>query len=283
MNNLWDDLLTEIWCRVPYKIVVSCKSISKRFLALFSSPDFIKRSIYHSHTLLQHMNDEEREKEWYLNFVSEYKLLILFLPNIHLSNPQNQLSCDRKFNDALEKRVVLYPWIVCCSNGLLLCRTCGGPVYHVCNPVTTDKVLLPPLPPPYNNQSNTFEGFICEPHYEVEGNNNKVTLNLNGHRFRVVRIGKSMNENNESRVRYEMVVFSSETGQWSEKLVSCPKGKILQPGVAHGGKIYFRRREDVVVYDPFNNDEECHIINFPKGFWSWDLFGHIGCVVVTFE
>ncbi|KAJ1402996.1 hypothetical protein SESBI_27602 [Sesbania bispinosa] len=79
------------------------------------------------------MNDEERAKEWYLNFVSEHKLLILSLPNIHLSNPQNQLSCDRKFNDALEEKVILYPKIVglcwawfdhigvCCGNIRIAC------------------------------------------------------------------------------------------------------------------------------------------------------------------
>ncbi|KAJ1418735.1 Kelch-type beta propeller [Sesbania bispinosa] len=297
MDNLSDDLLRDIWSRVPYKMAFRCKSISKRFFALISTPEFKSRSIYHHHTLFQHMkNDDEHEKEWYLNFVSKRKLLISFLPNIHhLSNPQNQLSLsflgrkfDPKLDDVIRKKSVLYSRIVGCSNGLLLCKkTARGRVYHVCNPITKDWVQLPLPPPPltgHNQHDRLREGFVCEPYYHIQGNANRVTFNR--HRFRVVRFPLFDGTLSEflsgiTKSQFEIVVFSSETGEWSRKIVSCPKGftqaTVLVPAVAHGGKLYFVGKMGLLVYDPFNNDEECNTIDYPIQSPRYFPFtGHVG-------
>ncbi|XP_027368723.1 uncharacterized protein LOC113874707 [Abrus precatorius] len=284
MDNLSDDILVEIWSRVPCKMAVRCKSISKRFLALISRAEFMKRSIYHHHTLLQQMKEEDHEKEWYFNHVSMLKLLIMFSPNIHLFNPQNhdknQLSLtfiNPKFNPELDdvtkrKKSVRYSRITACSNGLLLCKkTVCGRVYFVCNPVTKKWTKLPLPPPPltgHNKRDRMSEGFVCEPYYNVE--ENKITFNR--HRFRVVRIPLFEGTLSEflrgiTKFEIKVVVFSSETGQWSTKLVSCPKGfmqaTLLLPAVALEGKLYFMGRKSLMVYDPFNNDEECYTIDYP--------------------
>lgn len=233
MENLSDDLLMEIWSRVPYKMAVSCKSISKRFSALLSHHQFIQRSILHHHTMLQH---KDCEKEWHLNFISKRKLLIFFFPNLHLSNPQNQISLSflgRNFNPKLDhvtkKSKVLYSRIVGCSNGLLLCKkTTRGRVYHVCNPITKEWIKLPLPPPPltgHNQRDRMLEGFLCEPYYHLV--ENKVIFN--NHRFRVVRFPRFEGTLTEilygiTKSEFEMVVFSSETGQWNRKMVWCPKG-----------------------------------------------------------
>jgi hypothetical protein len=152
MENLSDDLLIEIWSRVPYKTAVRSKSISKRFLALISQLQFIQRSILHHHT----MKEDENQKEWKFNFISKRKLLISFFHNLNLSTPQNQISfgfLGRKFDPKLDnltrKKHVLYSKIVGFSNGLFLCKkTTRGRVYHVCNILTKDYVKLPLPPPP---------------------------------------------------------------------------------------------------------------------------------------
>ncbi|XP_061361727.1 uncharacterized protein LOC133305505 [Gastrolobium bilobum] len=301
MDNLLDDLLVEIWSRVPCKVAVRCKSISKRFLSLISSPEFIHRSIiYHHH---HHMNHDEHEKQWYLNFVSKRKLLILFLPNIlNLSNPQNQnqnqLSLsflgptfDPELDDVL-KEDILYTRIVGCSNGLLLCKkSLLESVYFVCNPVTRDWVQLPLPPPPPLSDNHRFnrviEGFVCEPYYHVEGNTKRVTFNR--HRFRVVLIPFFYGTQSEflrgvTKSEFEVMVFSSETGQWITKLVSCQKGfsftqaTVSLPAVAHGGKLFFMGKMSLLVYDPFHSDEQCHTIDYPTDSSQINIpfTGHVG-------
>ena len=107
MENLSDDLLIEIWSRVSYKTAVSCKSISKRFLALISQLQFIERSILHHHTLLQQMKEEENQKKWHFNFISKRKLLISFSPNLNVSTPEKQISLSflgRKFDPKLDNK-----------------------------------------------------------------------------------------------------------------------------------------------------------------------------------
>jgi hypothetical protein len=292
MENLSDDLLIEIWSRVPYKTAVRSKSISKRFLALISQLQFIQRSILHHHT----MKEDENQKEWKFNFISKRKLLISFFHNLNLSTPQNQISfgfLGRKFDPKLDnltrKKHVLYSKIVGFSNGLFLCKkTTRGRVYHVCNILTKDYVKLPLPPPPltgHNKHDRLSEGFVCEPYYRIEENTKKVTLN--NHRFRVVRFPRFEGTTNEmlwgiTKSEFEMVIFSSETGKWKKKTVSCPNGFTQSPmlplGFAYQGILYFMGRTSILMYDPFNNDEKCNIINFPSGASSNDIIfnGHIG-------
>ena len=306
MDKLSDDLLVEIFCRLPYKMAVRCKSISKRFLALISQHSFIERSIHHHHTLLQHMKDEKREREWHLHPLSRRKLLVLFLPNIHdLSNPQNQLSLSflgskfqPKCDDQTKSKRPNYTSIVGCSNGLFLCRRSPREkLYFVCNPVTKESLKVLPLAPPLNdniplsrNNKNdrVLDGFICEPYYNVEGNGSRVSI-VEGHRFRVVRFPFFEGTVSEflhgiTKSEFEMVVFSSETGQWITKLVSCTKGSsftqatVFVPPVAHGGKLYFVGKVSLLEYDPFGNDRECDIIDYPSDSYPRDIpfTGHVG-------
>ncbi|XP_058782884.1 uncharacterized protein LOC131657489 [Vicia villosa] len=296
MNNLSDDLLIEIWSRVPYKTVVRGKSISKRFLALISQHQFIQRFILHNHTLFQQIKDEENQK-WNFNFISDRKLLISFSPNLNLSTPQNQISLSflgRKFDSKLDnitRKKHLYSRIVGFSNGLFLCKkTTRGRVYHVCNILTKDWIKLPLPPPPrtgHNKRDRILEGFVCEPYYRVEENTKKVTLNH--HKFRVVRFPRFEGTMSEilwgiTKSEFEMAIFSSETGQWSEKIVSCKNGfsftqyVVSLAVVAHEGILYFMGRTSVLKYDPFNKDEQCDIISFPSDTSAKDINfnGHVG-------
>ncbi|KAL5065647.1 hypothetical protein RYX36_027384 [Vicia faba] len=297
MNNLSDDLLIEIWSRVPYKTVVRGKSISKRFLALISQPQFIERFILHHHTIFQQMKNGEIQK-WYFNFISNRKLLISFSPNLNLSTPQNQISLsflgrkfDTKLDNIIRKKHLSYSRIVGLSNGLFLCKkTTRGRVYHVCNILTKDWIKLPLPPPPlrgHNKRDRVLEGFVCEPYYRVEENTKRVTLKH--HKFRVVRFLCFEGTTSEilwgiTKSEFEMAIFLSETGQWSKKNVSCKNGfsftqsALLLPVVAHEGILYFMGRTSLLKYDPFDKDEQCDIISFPSDSSSNDILfnGHVG-------
>ncbi|WJX32256.1 hypothetical protein P8452_20601 [Trifolium repens] len=287
MENLSDDLLIEIWSRVPYKTAVRGKSISKRFLALISQLQFIQRSILHHHTMKQ----DENHKEWKFNFISKRKLLISFIPNLNLSTPQNQISFSflgRKFDPKLDnmtrKKHVLYSKIVGFSNGLFLCKkTSRGRVYHVCNILTKEYVKLPLPPPPltgHNKRDRVSEGFVCEPYYRIEENTKKVTLN--NHRFSVVRFPRFDGTTNEmlwgiTKSEFEMVVFSSETGKWNKKTVSCSNGftqsAMLPPGFAHQG-IFGASPNDII----FNGH-----IGVCRGKIRIACYNNIGCSVMVWE
>lgn len=123
----------------------------------------------------------------------------------------------------------------------------------MCNPITREWTQLLSLPPPltsHNQRDRVLEGFACEPHYHhhllEENRVHRVAFNYR-HRFRIVRFPRFDGTVNEilsgvTKTQFEMVVFSSETGQWSKKLVSCPMGftqcALLLPVVEHGGKLY---------------------------------------------
>ncbi|KAL1334373.1 hypothetical protein HN51_063297 [Arachis hypogaea] len=314
MENLSDDLLIEIYSRLPYKTTLRCKSISKRFFNLISNHIFIERSILHHHKLLLRMNHHECQKEWRLCSLSRRKKLVLFLPhNIHgdLSfNPQNHLSLsflgpkfDSKSDEPpptrLRNRYNKYSKIVGFSNGLFLCRKSPHErLYFVCNPLTKKSLKVVPIAPPLRGQNllknslgHALEGFLCEPYYNIEGNIDLVSVNnsVQGLRFRIVRIPLFEGTVCEflrgiKKSEFEVVIFSSETGQWTTKLVSCRNGSsftrptILSDPVAHGGKLYFMGKENILVYDPFCNENECNIIEFPGGSDRRNICytGHVG-------
>ncbi|KAK7363386.1 hypothetical protein VNO77_05527 [Canavalia gladiata] len=231
---------------------------------------------------------QHHEKQYYFNFLSTRNLLIIFPPTntIHLSNLQIQtlLSPTPQFDnpDDVTKKDILG-----CSNGLLLSRQ--NRVYSVTNPITKNRLQLASLPPftSQNRRDRALEGFVCEPYYRVEGNTNRVIINLDPPRFKVVRVPYFDGTANQflygvTKYEFEVVAFSSETGQWSTKMVSCPKGftqiNLWEPAVAHEGKLYFMGKTNVAVYDPFNNEERCDTIDYPINLYQRGVPGrcHVG-------
>ncbi|XP_027368724.1 uncharacterized protein LOC113874708 [Abrus precatorius] len=276
MEDLSNDLLIETWSRLPWKMAARCKSISKRFSALFSQRDFIERSIVHHHTLFENMNEEEHEKQYHLNRVARRVLMLTFCPTLHLCNPQNQnqnqLSLSfmgLEFDQELTDPFGPYACIVGFSNGLLLCkRSKLERDYFVCNPVTKEWVQLPPLPPlPQHGETRrACEGFVCEPYYSVEENR----VSFNRHRFRAVLLVSPPNfDVTMTKVKFGAAIFSSETWEWKTKLVSWDErfAPVLygDVGVEYEGRLFFREKLSLVVYDPFVEDDVCYPIRYPSG------------------
>lgn len=163
------------------------------------------------------------------------------------------------------------------SNGLFLC---GKPrpqhkcKFFICNPLTRDCLQLPPALTACG-KAGVLLGFTCDPYFHVQGDNVFV---ISERRFRVVRIPAFT----DTRFAFNIEVFSSDTGNWTENVVSCPSGVsfgfyLTALGVSHNGKLYFTCARKILVYDPCNNHRVASVIDFPRDFGE----AYRGCVGVS--
>lgn len=116
------------------------------------------------------------------------------------------------------------PVVVATYNDLILCCKTRRRQrnYYICNPYTKQWVALPPAS---KCQANVHVGFICDSY----------------HRCKVVRINKF--EENPA-LQFKVEIFSSDTGEWRESIVLCPRGIaykdiILRPAVAYNESLYW--------------------------------------------
>lgn len=90
--------------------------------------------------------------------------------------------------------------------------------FYICNPRTMQLVNVPPTPGCYDERQPW--GSICVPYYKEASN---AGFNVNAeYRFKVVKIlGPSTRK---KCYKINIQVFSSETGEWREIAVPCPRG-----------------------------------------------------------
>ncbi|XP_062016882.1 uncharacterized protein LOC133733247 [Rosa rugosa] len=200
IDDLPDYLLVEVLCRLPdNKICLQCTSVCRRWCSLISDPHFIGRFLWLQRdlgspiirTLINHNAEEFPTKDVFQRL--------------------------RSFLRLKEDPFVLATW-----NDLVLCCASKDDQhdYYICNPYTMQLVTLPPIP-----ACHKFVpvGFICEPYYnyeEEDGDHRKEQkININGdYRCKVVRIVPS----EITCFGITIQVFSSETGEWRESVVSTP-------------------------------------------------------------
>ncbi|KAH7541896.1 F-box protein At5g07610 [Ziziphus jujuba] len=140
-NN--DDLLTEILVRLPIKLLLAFKSVSKRWLALISNPHFCRRRtpLYKPNCGLFSPPRYRIGAGTSTNLVYDY---------VNLSSPVQ----SRIPNKPLRLSFTTDPMggikIMHSCNGLLLCSSHRGPdrwiKYYVYNPPTKHYTILPQLP-----------------------------------------------------------------------------------------------------------------------------------------
>ncbi|KAI4332678.1 hypothetical protein L6164_017568 [Bauhinia variegata] len=248
INDLPDELLEEIFCRLECPSAVRCKSVSKRWYALVSNPSFIRNLISHHHRLSQ--------------MQKEHNSQVLFSPAESLLNPK----APTLEAEAITRRFLLgfledY-YVLGESNGWLCCnkRRNTSNIY-ICNPVTNFWLKLPPAPS--SRARNLGFGFLCDPYYHIDGQTHVVTLNAEC-RFVVVRfVGLEFHLD-----RQIVEVFSSSTGRWSN--LSLPAFFIKsRRAVAFDGKLHFLGPARILRFDPFKNSEtcitsQCNFINLPE-------------------
>ncbi|KAK7328658.1 hypothetical protein VNO77_22772 [Canavalia gladiata] len=286
INNLFDDSLTEIFCRLPCKSLFTSKSVSKRWFTLISDPNFPSLYLTHQHTFFQSMQTQEEDLDQPSFILKPYNALVITpkVPSLQLGPLEKHLSLSflgsnfEPTNVIPQLRSVL-KFVFGSSNGLLLC---GNPrprhkcIYHVCNLLTKDTLELP-CAPSLCDHTGVLVGFTCDPYYRLETDNVSV-VSSSQRRFRVVRIPAF----SDVRFSFNVEVFYSETREWNQFVVSCPKGFtcgffLTASSVEHDGKLYFTGGGRILVYDPYNDEQVASVIELPSGFGE----AYKGCLGVS--
>jgi hypothetical protein len=253
INYLSDDLLAQIFTRLPFRSTVGCKCVSKRWFDSISSPYFIKQFISHQHSLFKSI----------LIFVTPHELVLAFweqnhsLEEIPISFPPDMLIKGSLCGS---------------SNGLFLCcnsRYTYGSGYYVYDPLAKECIPIPPSPSTCN-ESLYAVGFICNPKGSV------TAPCLDERNFRVVIIKSFIRRMFE----IELYVFSSETGLWKHIVMNNLDGFAFAPhwllSFSYGGNLYFMGRTSIFVFGPYTNHRDT--LNYPLGADSMNImsFGFLG-------
>ncbi|KAJ7981184.1 F-box protein [Quillaja saponaria] len=279
MDDIADDLLTEILLRIPIKSVFMCKCVSKRWLSLISDPFF--PSSYtslrghnltgHNWTLLtnHHNNITSHHNnltwhEWSLirshrKFKSKNTKKYTG-SNVTIKNHPDFLSPG--FSLEFLPVEIPYPCgccILASSNGLLLCRgfivEAGRAVYYVCNPLTKQCASLPASLPSIPNMYVQV-GFISDD----KG-------------FKVVMISPDYTGNSDS-LNYSVLSASytcSELDEWKWRHVNSsisPPHNVWflegnRPFVTYKGILHWQDKQNhrIIAYD--TNTDTDHVVKLP--------------------
>ena len=296
-NKLPDAMLLEILYRLPCRYAVQYKSVSKHWLSLISDPYFIRGFIHHRHQLfgndcyysshsqscsfthvLQYPTKSDNPNEDDIRvlssdnsslFKSDRKGLdfLNFLPVVRLKYPTH---IEASFDDLL---------LVCSQVPTNRMEQKSGfyEEYYICNPLTKEWLKLPHLPS-NNNAAIVMVGFVCLPN---SCDNEQGCINNAHYRFRVVRIRCLHTESSTTQTRLQVQIFSSETNEWSNSVLSSPRGLNLNPFlsmscrsgvIACNGMLHWvwvegegenQTIKGFVVFDPFHSSEQCHYIDPP--------------------
>ncbi|PRQ35543.1 putative six-bladed beta-propeller, TolB [Rosa chinensis] len=139
------------------------------------------------------------------------------------------------------------PYVVGTCNDLVLCCQTRHDQdqldFYICNPCTRQWIALPPTT---RRCTNVPVGFICDRYYEensTSGTNSTVNIKKD-YRCKVVRIlPHDLSEDNYFThfSKFIVEVFSFETGEWRESIVSSPRSIRFEPAtsVAYNGMLYW--------------------------------------------
>ncbi|XP_020240464.1 uncharacterized protein LOC109819231 [Cajanus cajan] len=288
INNLSEDSLTEIFCKLPCKSLFTCKSISKRWLTLISNPNFHSLYLTHQYNLFRKIQAQGDDPDQPSFILKPYNALVITpnLPSLQLGPLENHLSLTFLGPDFEPTNIVpqlrsVLKFVFACSNGLLIY---GNPrprhkcIYHIRNLLTKESLELP-CALTLCDHAGVLVGFTCDPYYRVETEKVKVSIvSTSQRRFRVVRIPAF----SDTRFAFDVEVFYSETRKWNRFLVSCPKGFacgffLTASSVEYEGTLYFMGGGRILVYNPYDNERMASVIDLPRGFGE----AYRGCLGVT--
>ncbi|PRQ52033.1 putative F-box domain-containing protein [Rosa chinensis] len=296
IDHLPDMLLVEILCRLPHnKFAFQCKCVCKRWSSLISDEKFQCRFLW-----LQSRQDQKptpvgrtiifRDAKDMRKFfiLPELELPMFKTHNFSLSflrcfEPPEFIETDDDIDDG--------PIVVGTCNDLVLCceTTTFQSCYYICNPCTKQFVHLPPTPRRYKE---VRVGFICDPYYKEDGDDQKEESDIiqvdADFRYAVVRIGPC-----SSPFKFNLEIFSSETGKWTESTIMSTCNFRLDNlnrsgGVPYNGMLYWLNADYqdafIVGLDPYyysnkNNNDECpgfHFIELPERYGQFPFLAVCG-------
>ncbi|XP_027344836.1 F-box protein At5g07610-like [Abrus precatorius] len=265
IDQLTDDVLIEIFTRLPFRSTARCKRVCKRWLDLISNPQFPTEFICRQHSLF----------EAYLIYLSPHELMLSFLPPFPPQSLEHLGFNDQNQKAPLAPDMLIKGNVCGCSNGLFLCcnnRYTAGRDFYVYDPLIQKcRQVAPSLE--RGKETLYAVGFVSDPYYHLEGT--KPSLNPN--RCFWVVIMRSF-----IRTEYQFVVevFSSEIGVWRKVVVTCIDGFAFAPhwllSFAYEKCLYFMGRTSIFVFDPLNLYN--YTIGYPEGADAMDImsFGYLG-------
>ena len=249
INNLLDDVLGEIFIRLPFRSTNTCKCVCKRWLGLISS-HFPTQFVSRQHSLFQ----------TYLTFLSPYQLMLSFF------------SPDSDMNSLTQKALLppdmLIRGNVCgCSKGLFLyCihRYNMGQGYFVYDPLTKECTHIPSFLEADQEKRLCVVGFLSQ---SLNSTRcfwvvimNSFILRLNSFKIEVFLLkGKDLETNN--CVSCKRICFCSH---WMLSF-------------AFRGNLYFMGSIGIFVFNPISLF--CKFINYLEGVDAMNTmsFGYLGC------
>ncbi|KAE9454169.1 hypothetical protein C3L33_13926, partial [Rhododendron williamsianum] len=257
VQPLCDDILLDVFLRLPVDSVFRFKSVSKRWNRLLSTPSFRSKYqsmrvgdaevVLRSPVLLGFFQGSPSYVPKEIRDITTPRLS--FLP----ASQKTTYMKSRKFIDKLDC------FFVGSSNGIILCGRHPS-TYYVCNPVT-DRVVQVPKP---SNKTcgamNVAIGFLYEEIHDA------VSDTLRG-KYKVVRADLRTT----SEVRYDTLLietYSSDTGVWEQSVLrgSIPFLLIPRwPSIVLRGVFYWSAyHSTIAAYDPNASHNWVWLIKLPQ-------------------
>lgn len=267
------EVLVEILCRLAcYKFIIQCKCVSKSWCTIISKSYFVGRFLrlqIDKQTPIVSRQINKRGEELHATMsLSPAKLLTPTFKKLV------------SFHDLKEEPIVISTYndlVLCCATQL------NQRDYYICNPYTTQWVALPPSPTQCPHKEAPA-GIICDvPYYynrkEDNPSGSVVQLNYN-YRCKVVRLVPR--DWDYEGFDFNVEIFSSETGEWRESVVSFPVPNINSylANFSFNGMLYWANpiRSSLVGLDPFriiNGSNRCHdFIEFDKAAAALNFLVH---------
>ncbi|XP_021824988.1 putative F-box protein At2g02030 [Prunus avium] len=253
IDDLPDHILVEILCRLPQKSTSQYKCVSKNWYLLISDPYFFRRflCIQHErqnpikHTLIFSDNTDRKtdffsiEEQLGLHSKHRRKFSFSFLPCYGATGREPLV-------------VGTYKDLVCCCATWYNQRD-----YYICNPYTKQWVALPPTP---RCHKEVRAGFICNPKHQNDDDDIDIgdrKQESNRYRYKIVQIIIPMVNYATPNFQFNLQMFCSESGKWTEAVALSPQSFVslsADAGVAHNGMLYWRGHDFIFGLDPFSND-----------------------------
>ncbi|KAJ0454817.1 putative F-box domain-containing protein [Helianthus annuus] len=236
-----DSLLYEILSRLPLKSVFQFKCVCKYWRTLIARRSFSRFYIARMLTANAALASLPFRILYRYIYVKKIEgVLDLFRPENYNSSLVF-LSRDLELFASFK--------VLAVSNGLILIWSFSDKVYHVCDPVTRQRVTLRRK---RDESIFNWEGFVSRVNED-----NVVTS------YRIVRVETYLPPSNY----LSLDMYTSETGKWVDYRLPCPNpilprygaGPLSFNGILH----WFVNHHGMVAFDPYKDPKSCRLIPFP--------------------
>ncbi|XP_010513154.1 PREDICTED: F-box protein At3g28330-like [Camelina sativa] len=265
--DLPEDLVIIIMARLPPKSVVRFKLVCREWNLLTESAFF--RDLYHSNF------SSTSSSNWYI-FHGDHESPNSSLEELKLDESSSH--GDSSFASFLtrNKKKIKEIRVVACTDGLVLLRLEDEEDmmvrYYIGNPVLPQWVQLPP-PSPSPYVPNPFRYGFSDTGLVTTRMHNGALLG-----YKVVRLHSEALKSGFSRT-WSFEIYSSTTGEWSVKQVSCPGNGVSMRSISNpvslNGKLHWpdgSRR--IIVHDFFSHDDQVRAVCLPTRMQGtmWDIY-----------